>query len=55
MIPVDFCQNNYHVINITTDDMRSKFEAFSKKQIDAFYPTEIIQIEWLQIIDGYFD
>ena len=42
-IPVNFSRNNYHVINFTPDDMRSKFEAFSKKKMDALYLTESMQ------------
>ena len=54
MIPVDFCQNNDHVINFTTDEIISKFEEFSKKN-DALYLTEIMQTEWLQMLDEYWD
>ena len=43
IIPVNCYQNNYHVINFTPDDMRSKFEAFSKKKMDALYLTESMQ------------
>ena len=42
IIPVDLCQNNEHVINFTTDDMISKSEYFSRKKMDAIYPTEIM-------------
>ena len=45
IIPVDFCQNNDHVIIFTTDDMRSKFEAFSKNEMDAIYLTEVMRKE----------
>ena len=40
MIPVNFCQNKDNVIKFTTDDMRSKLEAFSKNKIDAIYLTK---------------
>ena len=45
MIPVDFSQNNYHVIIFTPDDIRSKFESFSKNKSDALYLTESMQKE----------
>ena len=47
--------NNYKVINSTTNDMISKFEAFSKKKIDALYLTEIIRTEWLKMLYKYWD
>ena len=55
IIPVYLCQNNEHVINFTTDDMRSKFDVFLKKKIDVLYLTEIMQTEWLQTLDEYLD
>ena len=54
MIPVYFCQNNYHVINFTTDDRRSRFEPFSKNKINELYQTEIMQTEWLQTLYKYW-
>ena len=33
MILYDFFQKNQYVINFTSDDMISKFEAFTKKKI----------------------
>ena len=51
MIPVNWSQNNDHVINFTPDDMRSNFESFSKNKMDALYLTEIIQKEWSQMMD----
>ena len=55
MIPVDFSQNNYHVIIFTPDDIRSKFESFSKNKMDALYLTESMQKEWFQMLDEYWD
>ena len=43
IIPVNWSQNIYHVINFTPDDMRSKFGAFSENKMDALYLTEIMQ------------
>ena len=43
MILVDLYKNNDHVINFTTYDMRSNFEAFSKNKIDVLYINGIIQ------------
>ena len=40
VIPVDFCQNNEPVVNFTTDDMTSNFEAFSNNNIDTLYISE---------------
>ena len=54
MIPFNFCQNNDNVINFTTDDLRYKFEVFSKNKIDALYLTERIQKEWLQTLYEYW-
>ena len=45
VIPVYSCQNNYHVINFTNDDMRSKFGAFSKDKIGVLYLTKIMITE----------
>ena len=42
MVLVDFCQNNESVVNFTTDDMTSKFEAFSNNNIDALYITSFM-------------
>ena len=36
-----------------TDDMTYKFEFFSKKRMDDIYLTEIIQRDWIQILDKY--
>ena len=55
IIPVNCSKNNDHVINFTPDDMRSKFEAFSKNNMDALYITESMQKEWFQIMDEYWD
>ena len=44
IIPVDLCQNNEPVINFTTDEIRSKFEVFSKYKMDELYITEIMWI-----------
>ena len=35
--------------------MRSKFEAFSKKKMDALYITESIQTEWIKTLEEYWD
>ena len=42
MFLVDLCQNNESVVNFTTDDMTSKFEAFSNNNIDALYITSFM-------------
>ena len=42
---------NEPVINVTTDDITSKFEVFSKKKMGALYVTEIIQAEWMRTLD----
>ena len=39
IILVDFYQNIDNVINFTTDDIISKFEAFSNNKMDALYLT----------------
>ena len=43
VIPVYLCQENKPVVNFTADVMRSKFQSFSKKTIDALYLTETIR------------
>ena len=48
IIPVASCQNNKHVINFTTGDMRSKFEVFAKYKIDTLYPSEILKNDGLK-------
>ena len=44
MMPIDCCKNNDNVINFTTDDIISRFEAFSKNKVDALYLTKIMRI-----------
>ena len=34
MTPVGCCQNNQYIFNYTSDDMISKFEAFTKYKLD---------------------
>ena len=51
MIPVSLCQNIEPVINFTTDDITSKFEAFSKNKMDELYLTEGTQTEWMHMLD----
>ena len=51
MIPVDFCQKNKPVVNFSTENMTPKFEVFSKNKMYALYLTEIIQIDWMQVLD----
>ena len=53
MIPVDFCQKNKPVFNFSTDNMTPKFEVFSKNKMYALNLTEIIQIDWLQLLIEY--
>ena len=53
MIPVDFCQKNKPVVNFSTENMTPKFEVFSKNKMYALYLTEIIQIDWLQLLIEY--
>ena len=55
MIPVDLCQNNEPVINSTTDDIRSNFEAFTMNRMYALYLTEGTRTEWLQRMDEYWN
>ena len=55
IIPVDFCQNTLPIINFTTDDMTSKFQLFSRKKMNALYLIEIMRIDWLQMLDEYWD
>ena len=55
MIPVDYFQNNKQVINFTTDDTVSKFEAFANHKLDTFYLTENTITEWIQVQDKYWD
>ena len=52
MIPMDLCLKNLPVINFTTDDMTSKFEAFKKNKMDGIYLTEIMKTDWLHILDA---
>ena len=54
-IPLDFFQRNKFIINFTTDDMVSKFEAFTNYKIYTFDLTEIMRTECLQVIDEYRD
>ena len=54
MIPVDFFQKK-SIINFTTDDMTSKFELFYKNKMNNTYITEIMRIDWLKILDEYWD
>ena len=55
MIPLGWFQNNEPVINFTTDNITSKFKVVSENKMDALYLTEIMKIEWLQVIDKYWD
>ena len=55
IIMVYCVEKNKYVINFTTDDMRSKFEVFSNNKIDTLYLNEIIQTEWIQMMDELWD
>ena len=55
MIPLDCFQKNKYVINLTTYDMISKFEAFKNSKLDTFYLTEITGTKWVQMIDQYWN
>ena len=55
MITVYFSQNNDHVINFTTDDMRYKFREFPKNKMDALHLTEITRTQWIETIDELWD
>ena len=55
MIPVGCCKNNSSIINFTTDDMTSKFELFSDNKMNNIYLTEIMQTDWLYILDRNWD
>ena len=48
-IPVDCCQNNQYIINFTTDDNISKFEAYTNYKPDTLYLTESMKTEWIQV------
>ena len=39
MIPVDTFQKNESINNFTTDDMKSKFDLFSKNKVNNIYLT----------------
>ena len=43
------------VINLTTDDMTSEFEFFSKIKMNNIYLTEIMWTCWLHMLDEYWD
>ena len=43
MIPLGNWQNNEHVINFITGDMRYKFEAFSNNKMNSLYLAESMQ------------
>ena len=49
MIPLDFCQNNQHVINFTTDDMISEFKTSTNHKLDIFYWTESVIAKWIKM------
>ena len=51
IIPVDCCKKNPSIINFTTDDMKSKFELFSKTKTNSLYLTESMQTYWIQMLD----
>ena len=40
IIPVDCFQKNFYVTIFTSNDMISKFEAFTYHKLDAYYLTE---------------
>ena len=52
MIPVDCCKNK-SVIKFFTDNMTSKFEVFSRNNMDALYMKESIETDWLQMLYEY--
>ena len=52
---MDILQKNKYVTNFTTDDMISKFEAFTNHKLNPFYLTDSMRTEWLQILDEYWD
>ena len=51
VISVYCCQNNLSIINVTTDDMTSKIELFQKNKMNNLYITEIMQTDWIQMLD----
>ena len=50
MIPLDWFQKNQYVINLTSNKITFKFEAFTNQEINTFYLTEIMRTEWTQML-----
>ena len=50
MIPMDCSQNTQYVINFTSDEMISKFEAFTNNKKDTFHLIKSTRTEWLQML-----
>ena len=46
--PIGLQWRNRHIFYFTTEDMKYKFETFSKNKINAIDLTEIMQTDWLQ-------
>ena len=55
LIKIVFFQKNHSVINLTSDDMISKFEVFGSHKLDAFYQTEIMITEYIQMLDVFWE
>ena len=53
MIHMDFCQKNLSIFNITTDDMASMFNFFSRNKMNNLHLTESMRTDWIQMLDRY--
>ena len=55
MIPINSLKRKETIINVTTDNMTSKFELFSNNKINALYLNERMKTDWLNVLDKYWD
>ena len=55
MITEDCSKKNQYVIDFTYNYMISNFEAFKRNKLYKSNITEVMRIEWIQMIDEYWD
>ena len=53
MVPVYCCHNKKYLINVTIDDILSKFEVFSNHKLDKIYLPGSTRTELIKVLDKY--
>ena len=53
MVQLYCCHNNRYVINVTIDDILSKFSVFSNHKMEKIYLPESTRTELIKVLDKY--